>query len=145
ARLRFRLVSRFGSSQALAANSERTSNFMILVPLLNPKFATVPAERSCELRVRGARRFSSFNFCCGPSLLGSRPDVRPDLADLLVADHPLPRGHLALAVAHDLVEVRLLVGAQQLEVRTRAGRVQALAVTCSAMFRVHVPSGIGRG
>jgi hypothetical protein len=26
---------------------------MILVPLLNPKFATVPAEKSCELRVRG--------------------------------------------------------------------------------------------
>ena len=28
---------------------------MILVPLLNPKFATVPAEKSCELRVRGTR------------------------------------------------------------------------------------------
>ena len=26
---------------------------MILVPLLNPKFATVLAEKSCELRVRG--------------------------------------------------------------------------------------------
>jgi two-component sensor histidine kinase len=26
---------------------------MILVPLLNPKFANVPAEKSCELRVRG--------------------------------------------------------------------------------------------
>jgi hypothetical protein len=26
---------------------------MILVPLLNPKFATVPAAKSCELRVRG--------------------------------------------------------------------------------------------
>jgi hypothetical protein len=26
---------------------------MILVPLLNPKFATVRAEKSCELRVRG--------------------------------------------------------------------------------------------
>jgi len=26
---------------------------MILVPLLNPKFATVPAEKSCGLRVRG--------------------------------------------------------------------------------------------
>jgi hypothetical protein len=30
-----------------------TSNSMILVPLLNPKFATVLAEKSCELRVRG--------------------------------------------------------------------------------------------
>ena len=29
---------------------------MILVPLLNPKFATVPAEKSCELRVRGTSR-----------------------------------------------------------------------------------------
>src|SRR5437868_6421552 len=28
---------------------------MILVPLLNPKFATVPAAISCELRVRGTR------------------------------------------------------------------------------------------
>ena len=30
-----------------------TSNSMIPVPLLNPKFATVTAEKSCELRVRG--------------------------------------------------------------------------------------------
>jgi hypothetical protein len=29
---------------------------MMLVPLLNPKFATVPAGRSCELRVRGTSR-----------------------------------------------------------------------------------------
>jgi len=28
---------------------------MILVPLLNPKFATVLAAKSCELRVRGTR------------------------------------------------------------------------------------------
>jgi hypothetical protein len=31
---------------------------MILVPLLNPKFATVPAAKSCELRVRGTRALS---------------------------------------------------------------------------------------
>src|SRR3977135_1745965 len=36
-------------------NRKDTSNIMILVPLLNPKFATVPAARSCELRVRGTR------------------------------------------------------------------------------------------
>jgi hypothetical protein len=29
---------------------------MILVPLLNPKFANVPAAKSCELRVRGTSR-----------------------------------------------------------------------------------------
>jgi thioredoxin-related protein len=29
---------------------------MILVPLLNPKFAKTPAAKSCELRVRGTRR-----------------------------------------------------------------------------------------
>jgi len=29
---------------------------MILVPLLNPKFATVPTAKSCELRVRGTSR-----------------------------------------------------------------------------------------
>jgi len=28
---------------------------MNLVPLLNPKFATVPAEKMCELRVRGTK------------------------------------------------------------------------------------------
>src|SRR5262249_41913948 len=33
-----------------------TSNIMILVPLLNPKFATVPAAKSCEFRVRGTSR-----------------------------------------------------------------------------------------
>jgi hypothetical protein len=31
---------------------------MILVPLLNPKFATVLAEKSCELRVRGTSSFA---------------------------------------------------------------------------------------
>src|SRR5258707_9692963 len=31
---------------------------MILVPLLNPKFATVLAAKSCELRVRGTRALS---------------------------------------------------------------------------------------
>jgi hypothetical protein len=36
-------------------NRKDTSNSMILVPLLNPKFANVPAEKSCELRVRGTR------------------------------------------------------------------------------------------
>src|ERR1041385_4629031 len=34
---------------------------MILVPFLNPKFAPVPAARSCELRVRGTRRRSAGN------------------------------------------------------------------------------------
>src|SRR3977135_3201232 len=36
-------------------NRKDTSNIMILVPLLNPKFATVPAAKSCELRIRGTR------------------------------------------------------------------------------------------
>jgi hypothetical protein len=35
---------------------------MILVPLLNPKFATVPAEKSCELRVRGTSSDAVFNI-----------------------------------------------------------------------------------
>src|SRR5262249_26087668 len=34
-------------------NQRDTSNFMILVPLLNPKFANTLAARSCELGVRG--------------------------------------------------------------------------------------------
>jgi hypothetical protein len=33
---------------------------MILVPLLNPKFANVSAEKSCELRVRGTRSRSAW-------------------------------------------------------------------------------------
>src|SRR5205823_7569616 len=36
-------------------NQGDTSNFMILVSLLDPKFAKVPAEQSCGLRVRGTR------------------------------------------------------------------------------------------
>src|SRR5262249_49551483 len=36
-------------------NRKDTSKFMILVPLLDPKFATVVAAKSCELRVRGTR------------------------------------------------------------------------------------------
>jgi len=31
-----------------------TCNSAMLLPPLNPKFAIVPAEKSCELRVRGA-------------------------------------------------------------------------------------------
>jgi hypothetical protein len=40
---------------------------MTLVPLLNPKFATLPAAKSCELRVRGtgveprSRRLTEFD------------------------------------------------------------------------------------
>src|SRR5262245_64078524 len=34
-------------------NQRDTSNVMILVPLLNPKFANTLAARSCELRVCG--------------------------------------------------------------------------------------------
>src|SRR5262245_46713011 len=82
---------------------------------------------------------------CGALIRGARADVGPDLADLLVGDHAVPRGHLAFAVPHHLVEARLLLGAQQLEVRRRAGRVEPFAVTRRAMLRVHVASGVGRG
>src|SRR5690348_7879474 len=47
---------------ASAVANQDTSNITILVPLLNPKFATVPAERSCELRVRGMSAFCKFSF-----------------------------------------------------------------------------------
>src|SRR5713101_7232093 len=39
-------------------NQRDTSNSMILVPLLNPKFAIGLAARVCELRVRGTRAHS---------------------------------------------------------------------------------------
>jgi hypothetical protein len=45
-------------------NRKDTSSIMILVPLLNPKFATVTAAKSCELRVRGTRSFS-LSMRCG--------------------------------------------------------------------------------
>src|SRR5262249_62285234 len=77
-------------------------------------------------------------------LLGARADIGPELADLFVADHALPRGHLALAVRNHLIELRLRLGAQQLEVRRGAGRVQPFAMTRSAMFRVQVAAGVGR-
>ena len=86
----------------------------------------------------------SFMLRARALLLRARPDVGPDLADLLVGDHAVPRGHLALAVADDLVEVRLLVGPQQLEVRRRAGRRSAFRHDTGAMFGVHVPAGVGR-
>src|SRR5690349_5034194 len=39
---------------------------MILVPLLNPKLATVLAAKSCELRVRGtSRRSPAYSSCPG--------------------------------------------------------------------------------
>ena len=37
-------------------NQRDTSNFMALVPLLNPKFAIRLAAHLCELRVRGTKR-----------------------------------------------------------------------------------------
>src|SRR5215208_2164322 len=42
-------------------NQRETSKFMILVPLLNPKFAIGLAANACELRVRGTgnHRFAS--------------------------------------------------------------------------------------
>src|SRR5262249_14234638 len=48
--------------QANFGIEEDTSKSMILVPLLNPTFATVPAEKSCELRVRGTSRLLKFVF-----------------------------------------------------------------------------------
>ena len=48
------------------------------------------------------------------------------------------------SVAHHLVEARLLVGAQQLEVRRRAGRHQPFAMTLGAMFGVDVAAAVGR-
>jgi len=54
------LVSRFRTSPTFAAPCDAnlrvkgdTSNSMILVPLLNPKFATIIAARRVRLRVRG--------------------------------------------------------------------------------------------
>src|SRR5262249_15526550 len=46
------------------SESKDTSKSVILVPLLNPKFATYPAARLGELRVRGTRatRLGPYSF-----------------------------------------------------------------------------------
>src|SRR4029077_7613254 len=41
-------------------NRKDTGNSMMLVPLLNPKSAITPAEKSCELRVRGTSENSDL-------------------------------------------------------------------------------------
>src|SRR5262249_21785279 len=60
-------IPKFASARrSLRANFgiERTlANIMMLVPLLNPKFATVPAEKSCELRVRGTSGLALVDSC----------------------------------------------------------------------------------
>src|SRR5712672_3598034 len=68
-------------------NRKDTSNFMILVPLLNPKFATVPAEKSCELRVRGTRACSdqaesehALDFILGRIFYGEPASTSPENA-----------------------------------------------------------------
>jgi len=48
--------TRSRQSRCKLRNQRDTSNVMILVPLLNPKFANTLAARPCELRVRGTRR-----------------------------------------------------------------------------------------
>src|SRR5882672_11955067 len=71
-------------------NRKDTSNIMILVPLLNPKFATVPAAISCELRVRGTSACSGevdagppTRTCANQCSLG-RGEIR-QRRDVLVA------------------------------------------------------------
>src|SRR5215467_1513255 len=72
---------------------------MILVPLLNPTFATVLAEKSCELRVRGTRicRRSSRSMPPGAAVSGQvgdllhvlervRPHDRFDVVGIALAD-----------------------------------------------------------
>src|SRR5690348_6362802 len=73
---------------------------MTLVPLLNPKFATVPAERSCELRVRGTRPAFQFWSLFGPrtgiqcarNSLSRRP--RPGPTSMSNAPNPPPLAEL---------------------------------------------------
>src|SRR6266404_3946788 len=79
-----------------------------------------------------------------PLVLRPRPDIGPYLIDLLIGDHPGPCRHLALAVPHDSVEARPLVGTEQLEVRRRSGRHQPFAMTLRAMLDIDLPAGVRR-
>src|SRR5262245_65669187 len=60
-------------------NQRDTSNCMILVPLLNPKFANALAAKSCELRVRGTS---------APPQQAARQTVAPAPASLRPAKKP---------------------------------------------------------
>src|SRR5215470_9351655 len=51
-----KFASACGSLSCELRNQRDTSNSMVLVPLLNPKFAIGLAARSCELQVRGTSR-----------------------------------------------------------------------------------------
>src|SRR5215813_5916148 len=53
-----------------------------------------------------------------------RANIRPDLIDLLCAEHAGPRRHLALAVLDHLVEARALVRLELQEIGRRAGVAQ---------------------
>jgi len=56
-----------------------TSKYLILVPLLNPKFATVHAEKSCELRVRGTGHSGHSSLSRGRLACVREPQARRTL------------------------------------------------------------------
>ena len=56
------MLSILSFAHVLVGEPASTSPEHALVPLLNPKFANVPAEKSCELRVRGTSRLLKLVF-----------------------------------------------------------------------------------
>src|SRR5262249_15719642 len=57
---------------------------MILVPLLNPKFAPVPAEKSCEPRVRGTSAISRGTMAVALTVLALLIELTVGYPDWLV-------------------------------------------------------------
>src|SRR5690348_15691585 len=80
----------------------------MLVPLLNPKFATVLAEKSCELRVRGTSGAAISRGAKGTK--GSMPVWLTFLALLseLIVGYP---DWLVRAIGHPVTWIGRLIGA----------------------------------
>src|SRR3984957_1127169 len=69
-------------------------------------------------------------------------NILPYLTDLFVGEHTFPRRHLALAVAHRVVEACAIVLRQPAQIESLAGADQSLAVADLAIIVVDVFSGI---
>ena len=78
-------------------------------------------------------------------LLGAGADIGPQLIEPLLAQHALPRRHLASPVHDHLIEARAGIGAQLPQVGHRAGASELLAVAGRAVLVVELLTGVDRG
>src|SRR5215469_12102192 len=96
---------------------------MILVPLLNPKFAIVSAEKSCELRVRGTSKRSLFRrFCALTSAPSGARTTRQTRTN---------RGMISIRYGWTLIALAALLGADG--VRAQVGTPPAANPVCTRL------------